>query len=163
MIIGCFLLQTTVFSNFKLAGVTPNFLVILVSYIGFMRGRKDGMVVGIVCGILLDLFIGSVFGLYSIIFLFLGYLNGLLRQFFFGDDIKLPLFLVGISDIVYGLFIYFALFLFRGRADFLYYVMNIILPEAVYTIVISILLYYPMIRLNTWLDKKDKRGAGSIV
>ncbi len=44
VIVG-FLLQTTVFPHMELAGVTPNIMVIIITY-GLMRGRKQGMIIG---------------------------------------------------------------------------------------------------------------------
>ena len=37
IIIVAFILQTSVFSNFELAGVTPNIILIVTSYLGFFR------------------------------------------------------------------------------------------------------------------------------
>ena len=40
-----------------------------------------------------------------------------------------------------SLIIYFLLFLFRGKFDILYYLLNIMIPELVYTMVVTIFLY----------------------
>ena len=37
LILLCFLLQTSVFSHLELAGVTPNLMLIPVSFFGFLR------------------------------------------------------------------------------------------------------------------------------
>ena len=41
----CFILQTSVFELIKLAGITPNILLILISSVAVMRGQKPGMIV----------------------------------------------------------------------------------------------------------------------
>ena len=46
IILICFLLESTVFQNTKLFTVTPNLLIIVTSSFGFMRGKKEGMMVG---------------------------------------------------------------------------------------------------------------------
>lgn len=43
LIIICFLLQTTLFQKVKLANVSPDLLVVLVSAAGVMYGRGLGM------------------------------------------------------------------------------------------------------------------------
>ena len=48
----CFLLQSTVFSALSIAGISPNLLIIVVSAMGLMRGRKEGMWIGFFCGLL---------------------------------------------------------------------------------------------------------------
>lgn len=52
----CFILQTSVFELIKLAGITPNILLILISSVAVMRGQKPGMIVGFFCGLLMDIF-----------------------------------------------------------------------------------------------------------
>lgn len=157
-IIVFYLLQTSVFSELMLANVTPNVLIIVTSAFGFMRGRKDGMLVGFFCGLLLDLSSGTLFGLYALIYLLIGYLNGLFEKLFYGDDIKLPILLIGVSDFIYSLIIYIIMFLVKGRFDILFYLRFIILPEIVYTILVSIILYYFLYRLNAFIDKPIKRS-----
>ena len=56
----CFLLQTTLFQTLSLASISPNLLIVVTSAFGFMRGRKEGMWTGFFCGLLLDIFFGSV-------------------------------------------------------------------------------------------------------
>lgn len=52
----CFILQTSVFELIKLAGITPNILLILISSVAVMRGQKPGMIVGFFSGLLMDIF-----------------------------------------------------------------------------------------------------------
>ena len=64
----CFLLQCTVFQSLSFAGIAPNLLIIVVSAFGLMRGKKEGLLVGFFCGLLVDIFFGFIWGymLYSI-------------------------------------------------------------------------------------------------
>ena len=63
LMVLCFILQTGVFSRLQLAGVTPNLMLSLNASVGFMRGRKEGMAVGLLCGRLVDLATGMCLGL----------------------------------------------------------------------------------------------------
>ncbi len=65
----------------------------------------------------------------------------MLNHFVIEDDHKIPIFCVAISDIVYSLITYCLQFLFHGHFDFGYYFLNIILPEFIYTVILSIVLY----------------------
>ena len=42
---------------------------------------------------------------YGLIYLLVGALNGLFEQLFFDEDIKLPLFLITLSEFLYGIVI----------------------------------------------------------
>ena len=158
----CFLLQTSVFSRYRLAGVTPNILICVVSTYGFMKGRKYGILIGFFVGILLDIFSGGLFGMYALIYMYIGLLNGLFKKQFFGDDLRLPMILIGTSDLIYGIATYLTLFAIRSQYDFSYYLLNIILPEVVYTLLVSIFVYYAILHLNNWVDKIEKKGSDRI-
>jgi rod shape-determining protein MreD len=88
----------------------------------------------------------------------IGYLNGFFRKLLYGDDIKLPLLLVSISDIIYGFAVFVFMFLSRSKTNLGFYVGSVILPEMVYTLIVSFLLYFVVFKLNQWLEKKEKRS-----
>ena len=154
-----FILQTTVFQGLSFAGIVPNLMIILVSSFGFMRGKKEGMFLGFFCGLLIDIFFGNLIGIYALIYMYIGFINGFFQKRFYPDDIKLPMLLIGGSDLVCNLFVYFFMFLLNGRFQFLYYLKAIIIPELVYTMVISIFLYLLFLKINQKLEKCEKRRA----
>ena len=47
LITVCFLLETTVFQKLAFASIIPNLLIIVTSSFGFMRGQKEGMIIGL--------------------------------------------------------------------------------------------------------------------
>ena len=159
----CYLLQSTVFEALSFASITPNLLIVAVSAFGFMRGKKEGLIIGFFCGLLLDIFTGSVLGFYALIYMYIGYINGFFRKLFYPEDIKLPLALIIVSDISYGLICYILMFLLRGRFHFPYYFTSVILPEALYTIVVTIILYPLILKINQKLEEKEKRSAQKFV
>ncbi|MCI5857479.1 MAG: rod shape-determining protein MreD [Agathobacter sp.] len=159
IIVLCFLLQSTFFQTFSFAGISPNLLVIVVSSFGFMRGRKEGMFVGFFCGLLVDIFFGFYLGIYALIYMYIGYVNGIFQKRFYPDDIKLPMVLIGASDLTFNLLIYLMMFLLRGRFQFWFYLKTIILPEFIYTMVITIFLYYLLLKINQGLETVEKRRA----
>lgn len=163
LIIICFLLQSTVFQTLSFASISPNLLIILTSSFGFMRGKKEGMLIGFFCGLLLDIFFGSVVGFNALLYMYVGYINGLFRKQFFPEDIKLPLILISASDLLCNVFVYFFMFLFRGQFSFSYYLRNIIIPEWVYTILITIFLYFILLKINQKLELTEKRSSGKFV
>lgn len=153
----CFVLQTTVFQTLSFANIVPNLMVIIVSSFGFMRGRREGMWIGFFCGLLIDIFCGFYLGVYALLYMYIGFINGMFQKRFYPDDIKLPMVLIGTSDIVCNIVIYVLMFLLRSRFQFWYYLKTIIIPEFVYTMVVTILLYYVLLKINQKLEKVEKR------
>ncbi len=158
----CFLLQTSIFSRYRLAGVTPNILLCVVATYGFMKGRRYGIWVGFFTGLLLDIFSGTLFGSYALIYMYIGLLNGLFKKQFFGDDLRLPMILIGTSDLIYGTASYFARFTVKSQHSFSFYLLNLIIPEVVYTLLVSIFVYYMILYINNWLEKMEKKGSDRI-
>jgi rod shape-determining protein MreD len=159
----CFLLQSTLFQMLSIASISPNLLIVVTSSFGFMRGRKEGMWIGFFSGLILDIFFGSVIGFYALIYAYIGYVNGFFRKRFFPDDIKLPLILIAASDFSYNILVYLFLFFLRGRFRIDYYLLNIMLPELVYTILVTIVLYFIILKINKKLEKIEKRRASKFV
>ena len=75
----------------------------------------------------------------------------------------LPMLLIAVSDFSCSLIIYFLLFLFRGKFDILYYLLNIMIPELVYTMVVTIFLYFIILKINQKLETIEKRSAVKFV
>lgn len=159
LIIICFILQCTVFQALALAGIVPNLLLIVTSSLGFMRGEKEGMAVGFFSGLLMDIFFGSLFGFYALLYMFLGYGSGLFHMMFYDDDIKLPMIWITLSELVYGFCVYFFMFLMRSKFDFGFYFVHIILPELVYTVVVTLVLYRLIRRLNRMLERWEEQPS----
>lgn len=163
LIIICFLLQCTLFKALALGAVSPNLLIVLTSCFGFMRGKKEGLFVGFFCGLLIDIFYGDVIGFYSLLYMYIGYGNGFFHKLFFDDDVKLPMFLICASDLLQGFIIYLFLFLLRTKWDIIYYFMNIIIPELVYTVLVTIIFYRIIRKVNRILEEDEKRSAAKFV
>lgn len=162
-ILFCFILQSSVFGKIAFAGIIPNLMIVLTSVFGFMRGEEEGLLAGFFCGLLTDLFFGNFLGFYALIYMYIGFLNGLFHGIFYPEDIKLPIALIVTSDFTYGILCYVLLFMLRGRFEFFYYFTKIILPEALYTIVITIVLYPLILFFDLKLDAGARRGMNRSV
>ncbi len=162
-IIISFILQTTVFRYMDFGGIVPNLLIILTSAFAFMRGDKCGVWVGFFCGILVDVFFGTYLGFYALIYMYLGFIIGKFNKIFYPENILLPLILIVSSDFLFGFICYVLLFMFRNKYDLGYYMINVIVPEVVYTSLVAIFLYPLLVRMNTYLEDIEQRSAKKFV
>lgn len=154
-----FLLQGTVFSGISMGGIVPNILIIITSSFGFMRGKNEGMAIGFMCGLILDIFFGDILGFYALIYLFIGYLNGFFKSIFYPEDIKLPMILIAASELAYCFLCFIFLFMLRGKFNLGYYFVHIFLPEIAYTIFVTLIVYKFILLVNEWLEGIEKRRA----
>ena len=162
-VIICFLLQSTVFNSLSFGGIIPNLMIVVTASYGFMRGRKSGLLVGFFSGLLIDIFFGDILGFYALIYMYIGYLNGIFRKMFYPEDIKLPIALIVGSDFLCNFVIYVLTFFLKGRFQFSYYFLNIIIPEMVYTIIVTCVLYPLLLLVESRLEWREKEGASKIV
>lgn len=163
IIIACFILECTVFPSMSFASITPNLLIIVTSSFGFMRGKKEGMIVGFICGLLFDIMFSDLIGFYTLIYTVLGYANGFFRKIFYPDDIKLPLILIAASDFLYGNIVCIFMFIMRSRFHYFYYLKSIIIPELIYTILVTLVLYQIILQINRKLESEEQRSASKFV
>lgn len=155
-ILLCFLLQTTIFQWFSLARVVPNLLLILTATAGLTKGRKEGLLTGFFCGLLIDLSYGSIVGLYAFIFMTIGYLNGFCHRIFVKENMTIPLILVGLSDLFYFFLYYVFEYLLRGKLNIGFYFIHKGLPELIYTVILSVFLYKLLNIINDKTEKKEE-------
>ncbi len=157
-IVVCFLLQNVLFSNLAIGGIVPNMLLMLTVATAYMQGKVKGMYMGLICGLLTDLMGGGLLGLYGIVYMVIGYVNGIAYKIYYRDDYVMPVLLIGISNFVSGFMVYVFEFLLKSKLNVFFYIARIILPETLYTVLISVVLYKLLnaihIRLERWINKE---------
>ncbi len=164
LIFVTFILQSSVLKALAFSGVMPNGVLMIVSCFGFMRGQNEGMLVGFTCGLLTDIFFGGgVIGMYALIYTIMGYLNGYFHRVFYPEDVKLPILFVTVSDFTYSMIVYVMLFLLRRRIGFFSYLKHVMLPEAVYTVLLTLLVYRIVLGINVKLEKEERENESIFV
>ncbi len=161
LIMICFLLQTTVYNLFPIGNVKPNLLLVITVSMGLMRGKSSGMWVGFISGLIVDLFYGTLFGFNALIYMYIGYFNGSFYKVFFDDEIKIPMAMVAASGFVYNMVFYVFQFLFRQRYEFSAYLIHIILPEILYTVLCTLIFYKLLYRINKRLVANELEDRDS--
>lgn len=151
IIMFALILQNTAFSALSLNGVKPNLLLIVTVFFGYAVSINNGMLTGFFSGLLCDIFFGSYIGVYSFIFMLLGGFGGLMARVFYQDDVIFPFVTIALSDGLLGLVYYIFMFLLRGRFQFAVYASSVILPEVLYTLMVSVVLIPILHKFSDWL------------
>lgn len=163
IILISFLLQSTLFVKLKFGAVSPNLMLVVTSSFGFMRGLKSGMAVGAISGLLVDIFWGQLLGFHTLLYTVIGYLNGSFERLFYDEDVKLPIVLISASEFLYGICIYVFVYMLQGDFAFGTYLFSIIIPELVYTILVTLILYQVILHINRKLESEEQRSASKFV
>lgn len=157
LMILAFTIQNCIFPLLPFLSAAPNLLLILTFSFGFIHGKEAGMYYGLFAGILLDLFYSGPFGFYTLLFIWIGYMNGICTRYYYEDYITLPLILSLFNELAYNLYIYIFRFLIRNRLDFLHYAKQIIIPETIFTVVTTLLIYRFFLFTSRRLEEMEKR------
>lgn len=163
IILISFLLQSTLFVKLKFGAASPNLMLVVTSSFGFMRGRKSGIAVGAISGLLVDIFWGQLLGFHTLLYTVIGYLNGSFERLFYDEDVKLPIILISASEFLYGICIYVFVYMLQGDFAFGTYLFSIIIPELVYTILVTLILYQVILHINRKLESEKQRSASKFV
>ena len=97
-------------------------------------------------------------GMYAFGYTLCGYLTGICNRLFYKEDLTFPVLMIAAADLFYGFYMYVFGFMIRGRLNVLFYLRRIILPEAVYTVIIAVFLYRIILLITEHLEKKGSEN-----
>ena len=148
LILLFYLIQVTFGNAIGIGGITPNLLIILPVLFGFFKGRNEGMLVGFLSGVMYDLFFSSLFGFSALVFVYIGYFSGIFYKEYEKVEVLIPLAMIMASDFVFEFLSYIGNFLLHNRLNVDFFLRRFIMPEVVYTLVVALVLYYPLIKIQ---------------
>ena len=163
LMVLAFTLQTCIFPMIPFLSASPNLLLILTFSFGSIHGSRAGMLYGLFAGLLSDLFYSGPFGFYMLIFIYIGYVNGICTKYYYEDYITLPLVLCVLNELAYNMYMYVFRFLIRGRLNLFYYFRNIMLPEIIFSVVTTLFIYRLFLFTSRRLEEMEKRRDTTIV
>ncbi|TZE82246.1 rod shape-determining protein MreD [Calorimonas adulescens] len=143
-----FSIQTAMLPFFSIYNISPDLLLIAITALSILNGQWEGMIFGLVTGILMDMFYSPVFGIYSIIYATFGFSVGKLSKNIFKESPFAALFFTITGSIYKGVVILFFKILLAYKTDVWMTFLALIFPEAVLNGIIIFLLYGYILRLN---------------
>lgn len=148
IILFAFFVQTSIFPLIPFFACSPNFLLIITFSYGLLYGEDIGIITGLFCGILCDMYFNGDFGFFILIYSVIGFVNGTLNESFYENSLTLPMILSVVNGFAYNFYIYITHFLIRRRFSIIYYVKSIIVPNVLFTLIATVLIYKLLYRLN---------------
>lgn len=152
-----FIFQSTLCQYIAISGIKPNFMLIFVVSIAFLKGNSEGLLTGIIMGLLQDCyfshFIGGNLFLYGII----GYTAGCLTNHINKENIVAPMFLILVATLAYNLGFYLLNIILTGYTSLNIYIILNILPELVYNIICGFIVYLVIYTLQNSSFGRFKR------
>ncbi|MCL1843748.1 MAG: rod shape-determining protein MreD [Defluviitaleaceae bacterium] len=156
LILVNFTLQSVLFPNFAIMGVTPDTALILIICYAILRGEIEGAIFGFVAGLVQDILFGPVIGVFALLGFLTGYICGKPFRDYFKNNYFLPFVVVVVVGLIYQFVLYVGTVLFFGRLDIWLYMRTIIIPKTIYTASLSIPLYSLLHFINKRIERFEE-------
>lgn len=135
--------QPTLLKAISIFGIHPNAFLVFIVLVGFLRGRREGAVCGLIFGFVYDLLIGRLIGLNAILFMYTGFLAGLLGENYFRESNVLVIMgTVVLATVLTGSVYYLAYLMIWGDIQLGYTMIRTILPECAYNAALTCVLFF---------------------
>lgn len=155
LIIGL-VLQVTFFSVYTPWGIKPDLLLVLIVVTAILEGPKTGLLIGIIGGLLQDIFLGNFISINTIIKGPLAFISGFLEGHFYKGNYLLAPITTFFTSIVYYLL---AIILSEELIFSINYwatIRSVLLPSALYNGVLAFVIY--IIFYKTFYDGEKYYG-----
>ena len=156
IIVLTYILEGTVFQGIRIGGVAPSFITMIIVSFALLRGSKEGVLIGLLAGIFYDITFGMHPMEMTIPYVLVGYLCGRLNKNFYRENFTLPFVCTLASSIAVHVSTLF-IFMMRAKINFFFYLKSIIIPEVIYTITISLVVYQIMYLINERLELRERK------
>ena len=144
-------LQTTLVNYLQIFGIKPNLLFVFVVCIALFGGSIEGGMVGLLCGVIIDVIGHGAFGINSLAYLYIGVIVGYLCINFFRGGVIVAIGFVFGTSIVCGLLYYTFTYFMWGDTNLLLVLLRKIIPETIYNTVITLPIYFLLEKIDVRL------------
>jgi rod shape-determining protein MreD len=149
-------LSTTLFQNLRIGDISPNFMVMIIVSFALLRGSKEGSIIGLIAGLLNDISFGSLLGPTAVIYGIVGYMCGKFNKNFYRENFIIPFVCTLFSSLFYSITFMMG-FILRGKVNFIFFFKSIVIPEIIYTITLSLVIYQIAYIINEKIEDQERK------
>jgi|AGTN01.2.fsa_nt_gi rod shape-determining protein MreD len=139
-----FIFAGAVFPNLNIAGIAPDIIICSMASIVILEKRMTGAVIGLVCGLLLDMLFSGVIGFYTIPYLLTGaVLYAAVRRISYIDRLFVPMLIAAAAYIFKEMLSGLIIYMLGSEFSLTHMLLRYILPETVATGIL--MLFYHLL------------------
>lgn len=147
-----FLIQTTLLRYARIYGVVPNILIVFTIVTAIIRNNTEGAVVGFFTGLCVDMQFGRIVGFHALLGFFLGIAAGTISKRVYRENLMIVVFFTFVYSIAYESIVFALSNIMNANIQIIYAFTRVILPEALYNCVVSILLFPLIVKAGKRFD-----------
>jgi len=149
------ILESTLFQYIRIGGIGPNFMIMIIVSFALLRGSKEGAIIGASAGLLYDISFGLHLGPTLLSYMFIGFICGKFNKNFYRENFIIPFICTLVSSLFYSMINIMA-FVLRGQLHFGYFMRAIVIPELIYTITLSLIVYQVSYLINEKIEERER-------
>jgi rod shape-determining protein MreD len=154
------ILESTLFQYTRIYGIKPDFSIMIIVAYAIMRGSSYGAFTGLGIGLLIDMMYGRTIGINALSYMVTGYIIGQAHENVFKDSF-IPSFIFNFIAIIifqhsFLLLSYFSNNISGTGFSYVYMLLQVILPQAVYNSIVWSIAYRYIYKLDEapFMDRK---------
>ncbi|HVF07619.1 MAG TPA: rod shape-determining protein MreD [Actinomycetota bacterium] len=145
VIVTGLLLQSTVFAQLRLLGVSPELMFLITIVVAILEGPQEGAITGFAAGLAQDFLLDQPKGVTALTLTLVGYSAGLARQYIVSASPLLPTILVAVGTAAGLIFYQTVAFLLDQLQETVVFAVRVTLLSALYGAILTPILY-PLLR-----------------
>ena len=153
-ILLCMYLDSIVFARINLLDIRPDAMLAATVSFAILTGSFSGAVFGAAGGLLMDTLFGRSFGLYGMVYMTAGLISGYFYKKFYADNLIVPAAAASAAGLFKDILLAFIVFAGGARFDFVRILVGYILPSAMMTGALGMLM---QMILKPQLQRQVKR------
>lgn len=144
--------QSTAMELLKIGGIKPDLPLVFALCTALAKGESMGAFMGFINGVLEDIIYGRFLGFAALIKFLTGYIQGYITRDIFKGPVILTMSFTFLGTLVYNIIFIFLSLIFGEIANPWYFLMPIVLPSALFNMVVSPFVYCAVIKIEKFFD-----------
>ena len=143
-------IESTILPFIKIGGITPDLVLITIVSLGLIYGKKEGIVLGLIGGILSDILFGRVLGIHGLPYMLIGYLVGFASEKVYKENRIIPLLFTVLATLSYQGIFYLIVYLGRINIAMDIYIRNYTGFSLIINGILVLFIYPLFLKLGEW-------------
>ena len=137
-----FVLQTTLFQNLKIFGISPSLIMVLAICFSIVNTPLPSVIFSAIAGLMLDISSGRIVGLNAMMMMYMSLGISCYIKEMFMDTPRSAVMITALATFVYECIFCILSFVIFGNGSFWYMIYRVILLEVLYNGLVAFFIYF---------------------
>lgn len=140
----------------EIKSVVPNLLLITIISMSLIYGKREGIFLGLIGGLLYDVLFGRILGVYSLIYMLIGYLMGIISEKVYRENRLIPLIFSMVGTLLYHGSFYLIQYLLGYGLSITEYAKEYTGISLLLNTLLALFIYPMFLKLRNWNLLRDR-------